>query len=140
MVQKSGFYEDKCYFYRLLGDFSRYGISVATAKLSYSERSKLFTQEDEDNISFLNSKAEKFKTMSLEFYTKADKFGRQLHPLSELRLQNDHSTIVYYAEVAQSRSLAIDLCERSLRAALEEADRASSRMLTKAKPLIDRIE
>ncbi len=78
--------------------------------------------------------------MSLEFYTKADKFGRQLHPLSELRLQNDHSTIVYYAEVAQSRSLAIDHCERSLRAALEEADRASSRMLTKAKPLIDRIE
>ena len=76
MAQKSGYYEDKCYFFRVLGDFSRYGISVATTKLSYSERSKLFTQEDEDNISYLNSKSEKFKTMSLEFYTQADKFAR----------------------------------------------------------------
>ena len=78
--------------------------------------------------------------MSLDFYLKADKFARQLHPLSQLRLQNDHCMIVYYAEVAQSRSLAIDLCERSLKTALEEVNKAGSKMLIKAKPLIDRIE
>ena len=37
MELKSGHYEDKCFFYRLLGDFCRYGLLVGTDKLSFSE-------------------------------------------------------------------------------------------------------
>jgi len=68
---------------------------------------------------------------------KADKFARLFNPLSELKLQNDISTIIYYAEVSLNRNMAIELCEKSLKAALDEVDRASNKTLTKVKPLIN---
>lgn len=28
LAQRTGYYEDKCYFYRLLGDLCRYGLQI----------------------------------------------------------------------------------------------------------------
>lgn len=63
-----------------------------------------------------------------------------MSPLSELKLQNDHSLIIYHAEITRNRNLAIEISEKSLKAALEEAETASNISLEKVKPIIDKLE
>ena len=109
------------------------------AKLSYQERSRIFKPDEEENIQVLNSKSDKFKALALDYYLKADKFARQLNALSDLKLQNDHSMIIYYAEVSRNRNMAIELSEKSLKAALEEVDLASNQTLARVKPIIDKL-
>ncbi len=48
--------------------------------------------------------------------------------------------IVYYAEVAKNRNIAIELAEKSLKAALDEVDRAPTKLLHKAKAHIDLLD
>ena len=48
--------------------------------------------------------------------------------------------IIYYSEVSRNRNMAIELSEKSLKAALDEVDLAPNKTLHKVKPLITRLE